>query len=111
MTLSSANHIGQLRLERELGRGGMGVVYLAQDTRLERQVAIKSPPAEFVKHPEAQSRFRREAKLLASLNHPNIATIHDIIEGNESAACLIWPRWRKSGGAVTIRTLRTPPSR
>ncbi|UCF16990.1 MAG: serine/threonine protein kinase, partial [Phycisphaerales bacterium] len=72
--------IGSFRIERELGRGGAGVVYLAHDTKLDRSVAIKSVPAELMDDPAAQSRFRREAKLLASLNHPNIATIHEELE-------------------------------
>ena len=66
--------IGPFRIERELGRGGAGVVYLAHDTKLDRSVAIKSVPAELADDPAAQSRFLREAKLLASLNHPNIAS-------------------------------------
>jgi serine/threonine protein kinase/tetratricopeptide (TPR) repeat protein len=67
-----------------IGRGGMGVVYLARDTKLDRSVAIKSMPVELVGDSTARMRFRREAKLLASLNHPNIAIIHDIIEQDDS---------------------------
>ena len=70
--------IGVFRIEQELGQGAVGVVYLAHDTKLDRQVAIKSLPAEVMENPKARSRFRREAKVLASLNHPNIATIYDI---------------------------------
>ncbi len=67
--------IGPFRIERELGRGAVGVVYLAHDTKLDRPVAIKTLPAEVMANPKARSRFSREARLLASLNHPNIATI------------------------------------
>jgi serine/threonine protein kinase/formylglycine-generating enzyme required for sulfatase activity/dienelactone hydrolase len=67
----------------------MGVVYLAHDTKLDRSVAVKSMPAELQASSSAQARFQREAKLLASLNHPNIAAIHDIIEQDESAGYLI----------------------
>jgi serine/threonine-protein kinase len=81
--------IGPFQIERELGRGGMGVVYLAHDTKLDRLVAIKSIPPELADDPKARSRFRREAKLLASLNHPDIATIHDIIEGDKGAGYLV----------------------
>ena len=71
----SGEKIGHFRIEAELGRGGMGVVYLAHDTKLDRQVAIKSLPAELVENPKARSRFSREARVLASLNHPNSAVI------------------------------------
>jgi len=67
-----------------IGRGGMGVVYLARDTKLDRSVAIKSIPPELLSDSTARMRFKREAKLLASLNHPNIAVIHDIIEQDDS---------------------------
>ena len=72
-----------------IGCGGMGVVYLARDTKLDRSVAIKSMPAKLTGDSTTRMRFKREAKLLASLNHPNIAAIHDIIEQNEGAEYLI----------------------
>jgi serine/threonine-protein kinase len=81
--------IGPFRIERELGRGGAGVVYLAHDTKLDRSVAIKSLPAEMMANPKARSRFSREARLLASLNHPNIATIYDEFEEAEGVGYLI----------------------
>ncbi len=81
--------IGQFRIESELGRGGMGVVYLAHDTKLDRSVAINSLPAELMDNPKARSRFSREARVLASLNHPNIATIYDEFQEAEDAAYLI----------------------
>ncbi len=62
----------------ELGKGGMGEVYLAEDTNLKRQVAIKVLPQQFAMDKERLARFEREARLLASLNHPNIATIHGL---------------------------------
>jgi len=83
------SQIGQFRVERELGRGGAGIVYLAQDTKLDRKVAIKSLPPELVRNEKMRSRLKREARLLASLNHPNIATIHDIVEQAESGGYLI----------------------
>ena len=65
--------IGHFQIEREIGRVGMGIVYLAHDSKLDRQVAIKSIPPILADNTKVQSRFRREAKLLASLDHPDIA--------------------------------------
>jgi eukaryotic-like serine/threonine-protein kinase len=64
------------KVTARLGVGGMGEVYRATDTKLDRQVAIKVLPPEFAQHPERLARFEREAKALAKLNHPNIGTIH-----------------------------------
>ena len=72
--------IGPYEILREIGRGGMGVVYLARDSRLDRHVAIKCLPGEVAGDEERLARFRREAKLLASLSHPNIATVHSLEE-------------------------------
>ncbi len=81
--------IGQFRVEQELGRGAMGVVYLAHDSKLDRKVAIKSLPAEVMANPKVRSRFSREARLLASVNHPNIATIHEVMEEAEGVGYLV----------------------
>jgi serine/threonine protein kinase len=69
---------GQYRIAAKLGEGGMGEVYRARDTRLDRDVALKILPALFAADPERLSRFEREAKTLASLNHPHIAQIYGI---------------------------------
>jgi len=74
--------IGPFQIQRELGRGGMGVVYLATDTRLDRQVAIKALPAHLTQDPDRLARFQREAKVLASLNHPGIGAIYGLEEAN-----------------------------
>jgi serine/threonine-protein kinase len=74
--------IGPYKIERELGRGGMGEVYLARDTRLDRQVAVKALPAHLAQDPDRLARFQREAKVLASLNHPGIGAIHGLEEVN-----------------------------
>ena len=75
--------IGQYKLISLLGRGGMGAVYLAQDTRLERQVALKMLPEATELDPEARELLTREAHALASLNHPGICTIHGIEQSQE----------------------------
>ncbi|MHC4484695.1 MAG: protein kinase domain-containing protein [Planctomycetota bacterium] len=83
------SQIGTFLIERELGRGGMGAVYLGHDTKLDRPVAIKSLPAEVMANPKARSRFSREARVLASLNHPNIATIYEELEEAEGVVHLV----------------------
>ncbi|MCA9312169.1 MAG: serine/threonine protein kinase, partial [Phycisphaerales bacterium] len=69
---------GTYRIEREIGRGGMGVVYLATDTALGRVVAIKTLPEHLADDADRLARFQREARALAQLNHPNVATIHGV---------------------------------
>ncbi len=70
--------LGYLRITSKLGQGGMGEVYRAEDTRLNREVAVKVLPAEMADAPERLERFQREAKAVAALNHPNIVTIHSV---------------------------------
>lgn len=85
MSLASGTRLGPYEIVAPLGAGGMGEVYRATDTRLNRTVAIKAMHALFEQHPERVVRFEREAQLLASLNHPNIAAIHGLeaVEGSK----------------------------
>src|SRR5690242_20491252 len=86
-----AKHIGsQFQIVRELGRGGMGIVFLARDIALHRLVAIKVLRCEFTASEEHRERFRREARMTARLNHPNIVPVHgfgeigDVTDGSAS---------------------------
>ena len=80
MTLSRGTKLGLFEVTALIGTGGMGEVYRARDTKLGRDVAIKVLPEAFVRDPERLSRFEREARVLASLDHPNIGAIHELQE-------------------------------
>ena len=82
MALSAGTRLGPYEILSALGAGGMGEVYRARDTKLDRAVAIKILPEAFAADTERIARFEREAKNLASLNHPNIAHIHGLEESN-----------------------------
>src|SRR5436309_1857030 len=75
--------LGPYEILAKLGAGGMGEVYRARDTRLEREVAIKVLPAKFTRDPDRRKRFEREAKAVAALSHPNILAIHDYAAGED----------------------------
>ena len=78
MPLASGTRLGPYEIQSPLGAGGMGEVYRARDTRLERTVAIKILPAHFSSDPVRKQRFEREAKTISSLNHPHICVLYDV---------------------------------
>src|SRR5712692_1530252 len=78
MTLAAGTKLGRYEIGSQLGAGGMGEVYLAQDTKLDRKVALKMLPADVASHQDRMRRFVQEAKAASALNHPNIITIYEI---------------------------------
>src|SRR5580765_3768898 len=82
MPLSPGARLGPYEIVALLGAGGMGEVYRARDTKLKREVALKVLPDAFAQDPDRLARFQREAELLATLNHPNIAHIHGLEDAN-----------------------------
>ena len=84
MSLIAGSRLGQYEIVTLLGSGGMGDVYRAHDTKLGRDVALKILPESVVHDPDRVARFRREAQVLASLNHPHIAAIYGLEEANGS---------------------------
>ena len=78
MTLEAGTKIGAFEITEQIGAGGMGEVWRARDTILKRDVAIKALSDSFTADADRLARFQREAEMLASLNHPNIATIHGL---------------------------------
>ena len=89
MALAPGTKLGSYEIHSPLGAGGMGEVYRARDTVLKRDVALKVLPAAFAQDPERMSRFQREAELLASLNHPNIAIVHGLVESDGQRALVM----------------------
>ncbi len=79
-SLDAGTRLGPYEILGPLGKGGMGEVYRATDTRLNRDVAVKVLPEEFLEGEERKARFEREARILASLNHPGIATLYSFEE-------------------------------
>ena len=88
MTLAPRTKLGPFEVIALIGSGGMGEVYRARDTQLERDVALKTVPDTFLSNAERLSRFFREAKVLASLNHPNIAQIYGL-EQSGTTPCIV----------------------
>jgi len=114
--------VGPYSVLQKLGQGGMGAVYLAEDPKLRRSIAIKVLPDELAAHREWMERFEKEAQLLASINHPNIATIYsleedggtkfltlELISGPDLSAKLIDTRTLDRGAGFVRRPARKSP--
>src|SRR5712691_4667769 len=82
MTIAAGTLLGRYEVRSKIGAGGMGEVYLAQDTKLDRKVALKILPAKVASDQTRMQRFVQEAKAVSGLNHPSIITIHEIEESN-----------------------------
>ena len=118
MSFSAGTRIGPYEITSPLGEGGMGVVYRAHDTKLGRDVAIKALPDAFANDADRLQRFQREAQVLASLNHPNIAQIYgpeessktrcivmELVEGDTlHKSRRLWRRHRSAGSFIHDRT-------
>src|SRR5262245_26684194 len=87
--MSPNQSLAHYRILSKLGEGGMGEVYRARDTRLNRDVALKVLPPVFAADPDRMARFEREAHLLASLNHPHIAALHGLEESDSTRALVM----------------------
>src|SRR5262245_20665198 len=88
MSVQIGQQLGSYEIASLLGKGGMGEVYRARDLKLKRDVAIKLLPDHFSDDPDRLVRFQREAQILASLNHPNIAQIHGL-EESDNTRCIV----------------------
>ena len=84
LSLEPGQRLGHYEIVEPIGKGGMGEVFRAKDATLGRDVAIKVLPEEFARHGERLARFKREAKVLASLNHPNIASIYGLEQSGDT---------------------------
>src|ERR1041384_1449269 len=106
MALNPGTKLGPYEILSALGAGGMGEVYKARDTRLERDVAIKILPAILTDSEQARERFQREAGAVAALQHPNICTIHDVGETSDGQVFLVMELL--DGDTVQQRLTRGP---
>src|SRR5712691_977507 len=88
MSLQIGQQLGPYTILSLIGKGGMGEVFRAHDTKLQRDVALKSLPDYFANDPDRLARFQREAQVLAALNHPNIAQIYGLVE-SATARCIV----------------------
>ena len=113
MPLHPGTTLGPYAVTAKIGEGGMGEVYRARDTTLDRDVALKVLPEAFATDPDRLARFQREAQVLASLNHPNIAAIHGLedSEGTKVGARLVRGTRGAPAGQLNITVLRAAAPR
>src|SRR5438552_14446396 len=107
MALISGTKLGPYQIQALIGAGGMGEVYRARDTRLDRSVAIKVLATSLANDPERLRRFEQEARAVAALNHPNILAIHDI--GTQDGTSYLVSEFLE--GTTCVHSLRTVPCR
>jgi len=105
MALTAGTKLGPYEIESPLGAGGMGEVYRARDTRLERTVAVKILPSHLSDNPEARQRFEREARSISSLNHPHICVLYDV--GNENGTAYLVMEYLQ-GESLEARLQKAP---
>lgn len=101
MSLQPGQMLSHYRVAEKIGEGGMGEVYRARDTRLDRVVAVKILPATLSDNEQIRARFEREAKTISQLNHPNICILHDIV--NADGSRFLWNV--QVGGASQVAPL------
>ena len=106
MGLSTGTQLGPYEILSAIGAGGMGEVYRAQDTRLDRIVAIKILPAHLADRAELRERFEREARTIASLNHPHICTLYDVGHQDGIDYLVMEYRGRRDAGRSGWRKVR-----
>ena len=122
MPLAPSTRLGPYEMISPIGAGGMGEVYRARDTKLDREVAVKVLPSSLARDPAALARFEREAKAVAALSHPNILAVHDfgtsgdttyavmeLLEGESLRQRLAEQRGRHQGGSRWVGTGGTSP--
>jgi serine/threonine protein kinase len=110
VALTSGTRLGPYEIVSALGAGGMGEVYRARDTKLDRDVAIKILPELFTHDPDRLARFEREAKTLASLNHPNIAAVYGLEPSSDGASAIVMELVEGDTLADRIARLNAVPS-
>ncbi len=107
LTVMVSSTISHYKVLSEVGRGGMGVVYKAEDTKLERAVALKFLASHLLEDEEARKRFHREAKAAAGLSHPNICTVYEI-SGGVAGPSSPWNSSRATASPTRLSAGRSP---